>query len=276
MLRLADPSVLIVVLDSLTRREMYLSENENRQLIDEDYNSVKTLLDLLRPICVSGELSSSLRAIDDFLRELEIDRAKYPKHYFISGIRKVRSALQYELEDRTALVLEIGKAKYYEQEKAFGEDVFIYFTSAGYDIEEANNCFAISRYTACVMHLQRVIEVGLKSFGLYLGIYSNIRTAQPSWHTVLGLTGAELDRRTVSRLWATNEEKEYANGIQTFLVAVKTAWRNPSMHADKQYDGAKAKRILDATKHFMEHLAEHLNEKGKFTKTRRKKNEKES
>ena len=49
------------------------------------------------------------------------------------------------------------------------------------------------------------------------------------------------------------------------LFAVKVAWRDNAMHLEKKYDEKDAKRIYDAVKNFMEHLAEHLDHSGSFT-----------
>ena len=50
--------------------------------------------------------------------------------------------------------------------------------------------------------------------------------------TVLDKTGKEIkdrnDKSNTTYNWASNDEKEFCEGIQPFLVAVKTAWRNPS------------------------------------------------
>jgi hypothetical protein len=73
------------------------------------------------------------------------------------------------------------------------------------------------------------------------------------------------DRQNKNSNWASNEEKEFCEDVQPFMVAVKTAWRNPSMHADKTYGEEIAEDIFIAVKRFMKQLAEHIDETGKFT-----------
>ncbi|MDQ3714089.1 MAG: hypothetical protein M3388_17990 [Acidobacteriota bacterium] len=154
---------------------------------------------------------------------------------------------------------------YYEKSNLFGDVVFNNFPLATFDIEESGKCFATARFTACVMHLQRVVEIGLKGFGNYLGVMVAIKTAQPSWHTVLGVTAKEIKNRTDAKTWASTDEQMYAEGIQAFLVAVKIAWRNSSMHAGIKYTEEETEDIFNAVKGFMRHLAQHLDESGNFT-----------
>jgi hypothetical protein len=99
------------------------------------------------------------------------------------------------------------------------------------------------------------------------------KTPQPSWGEVLRLTGGEIrDRndKTKPNAWKSNEEKQFCEDIQPFLVAVKNAWRNTSMHADKMYTEQLAEEIYNAVKAIMRNLAEQLNENGKFRKKKKK------
>jgi hypothetical protein len=52
--------------------------------------------------------------------------------------------------------------------------------SASFDIEEAGKCLAFDRGTATVMHLMRVLEVGLKALAKVLQI-----AYAPSWDSYI-------------------------------------------------------------------------------------------
>jgi hypothetical protein len=49
------------------------------------------------------------------------------------------------------------------------------------------------------------------------------------------------------------------------LFAVKVAWRDNTMYLEKKNKLKDAKRIYDAVKSFLMHLAEHLDQAGNFT-----------
>jgi hypothetical protein len=220
-------------------------------------------LDALRVICEEIGLKFSVNQINKIKKQILTEKTSMED--FTGLLNELESRLSEELSGFSVLVLAQKRADYYEQPTLFGNDVFNNFPSANFDIEEAGKCFATERHTACVMHLQRVIEIGLKGFGNYLGVMASIKSAQPSWQNVLDVTGKEIKDRTISKTWTSSNEQMYAEGIQAFLVAVKTAWRNPSMHADAKYTEEVTEDIFTATKGFMRHLAKHLDESGTFT-----------
>lgn len=65
-------------------------------------------------------------------------------------------------------------------EQAWGV-VFPSFPSTKYDVTEALKCYAFGRGTACVFHLMRVLERGLKVFADRFGIPSD----HTNWHNII-------------------------------------------------------------------------------------------
>jgi hypothetical protein len=184
--------------------------------------------------------------------------------------KDIQNRLIDEMKMATCFIMPTETARtYYEPVEPFGSLVVARFPSAAYDIEESSKCFAVGRYTACVMHLQRVLEVGLKGYGYLLQIQSLVDDRQPDWGRILDQTGRAIKDRNNKQLatpsWNTTEEKTFCEGIQPFLEGVKIAWRNTSMHADKVYNEETAEDIFGASKRLMRHLAEHIDETGIFT-----------
>jgi hypothetical protein len=81
-----------------------------------------------------------------------------------------------------------NKAILYSAPFPFGPKVANNFSSANYDIEEASKCLALDRYTACIMHLMRALEVALDATGLGVGIPSAAVEAHNSWERLLRKT----------------------------------------------------------------------------------------
>ncbi len=77
------------------------------------------------------------------------------------AVQQVFSTIAIELENRKYFGPLSHLAKYYDQPKLFGAEVFDSFPSANVDIYEAGMCLALERPTACVMHLMRVLGSGL-------------------------------------------------------------------------------------------------------------------
>jgi hypothetical protein len=216
----------------------------------------------LKAICEEIELPMSVMQLNR--AETQLRTKENSSQDLLLLINSLTNVIDDELSVRLCMIIPSQKANYYEKLNLFGNAVSDNFPSAGFDIEESGKCLATSRNTACVMHLQRVVERGLKGFGNYLGIMVSIKSAQPSWQNVLDLTAKEIKDRTIAKTWISSDEQMYSEGIQSFLVAVKNAWRNPSMHADQKYTEEIAEDIFNAVKGFMRHLAEHLDESGNY------------
>lgn len=245
-----------------------LNLNDAEIEIDGKFQFAK-MFDEMSSLCKSIGLGMSVKQAEKLSKMFR--KSKINVQETSAALDELNSRIYDELSSYLVLVIRQANADYYEQVNLFGDEVFNNFASANFDIEEAGKCLATERHTACVMHLQRVLEVGLKAYGKLLAV--TYLSPQPSWGEVLRLTGEEIrerNNRHSPKNWNSKEEKEFCEGIQPFLVAVKNAWRNTSMHADKVYNEEIAKEIFDAVRGFMRHLAEHLNEKGKFRKNRKK------
>lgn len=146
------------------------------------------------------------------------------------------------------------RLRYYEQPKLFGDDVFNNFPSANEDIAEAGSCVALGRGTACVMHLMRVLEVGLATLARAIGV-----TKQNDWGSYL----REIDKALAARFKAAGarspDEQFYAE-TATSMDNMRRAWRNPTMHPEKTYPPERAEEILLSVKSFMSNLATKLRE----------------
>lgn len=166
----------------------------------------------------------------------------------------LRENLMYELDGRKFYGPIDGYAKYYDQVQLFGKDVFDNFASANEDIYEAGMCLSLERGTACVMHLMRVQEAGLKALAAAVGV-----TDKNDWGTYLRDIHTALDQRAKSAGARSEAEQFYAESAATF-DRLKRAYRTPTMHPDKSYSPERAEQILLAAKDFMATLATRLSE----------------
>jgi HEPN domain-containing protein len=155
--------------------------------------------------------------------------------------------LRDEYED--VLLLWIENKQFYRKDNLFGSQVSDRFPAAADDIKEAGTCYALGRYTACIFHLQRVMEVGLKILADPIG-----ESHTPNWDSILKKIDAELkkDWEVRKEFFKGNEQK--IADASAMLQAVKTAWRNPTMHVDNIYDEEKALDVWNAVKGFMSSL----------------------
>ena len=74
-------------------------------------------------------------------------------------INEIMKVFQSELESKSLFMMKTDRGSYYEtKDTILGQAVINKFSSIQVDAEEAGNCFALARYTACVFHLMRIME----------------------------------------------------------------------------------------------------------------------
>ncbi len=143
-------------------------------------------------------------------------------------------------------------AKYYDTlEPLFGKEVDYRFPTAAPEIDEAGKCLALGRSTACVMHLMRALEVGLKALADDLGV-----PFAENWNHLL----AQIERviPTIEAKTHGAKNEQWYSEVATHFRFLKNAWRNHAMHVHERYDDEKAKAIFDSVRAFMQHLSTKL------------------
>jgi hypothetical protein len=158
-----------------------------------------------------------------------------------------------EMTTRLFLWVPRDKAIFYEQESLFGASVDGNFHSAIKDIKSAGTCYATDRNTACVMHLMRVLEVGLNTLAVEL----NVAFERRNWENVINDMEVEI-KKINGPAWGADwkaKQQFYSEAAKDFRY-FKDAWRNHAMHYREHYEASEAKIILDHVKSFMAHLAD--------------------
>jgi hypothetical protein len=220
----------------------------------------------------SGVLTPMLAAERDqangkvisLLKKLELPHSTTVAEEMVAGaktIERLHEALEQlwnsialELKDRKFYAPVSKYAGYFEQPKLFGDEVFDKFPSARNDISEAGTCLALERGTACVMHLMRACEVGLKVLAAAHSV-----PPQSNWGAYLQRIDDALNARIRASGARSLDEQFYAESRVT-LDGVRRAWRNPTMHIENNYSPERAEEILISARALMRHLAARLSE----------------
>jgi hypothetical protein len=155
-------------------------------------------------------------------------------------------------------------SKYFEQDELFGAKVYNRLPSARVDIKDAGNCYAGSLYTACVFHLMRVAEHGLRAIADKLGVeVSDKKQPIPleygDWNKVIGAISNEIKKaRTLPNNTAKEELlKRYSEGNDRILRA-RDIWRNNVSHTRTVFSESEARDALDRIKELMQFVGETL------------------
>jgi hypothetical protein len=157
-----------------------------------------------------------------------------------------------EMQSRLFLWIPADRTKYYDQPELFGSHVNESFQRAERDIRSAGTCYAADEGTACVMHLMRVLELGLNALAGKLGV----RFERRGWENLINDIEAEVEK--INGPHAGNDWREqqrfYAEAAKDFRY-FKISWRNYAMHAHEHYAPSEARLILEHVGTFMNHLA---------------------
>ncbi|MGZ5442743.1 MAG: hypothetical protein ACXW5U_11970 [Thermoanaerobaculia bacterium] len=174
---------------------------------------------------------------------------------FQREVEILRKRIDDELAEREFFVLDDRHRSYFHEVALFGSVVADAFPGAAYDIEEAGKCLALGRATAGVYHLMRVMERGLRATGKALGI-----PYAPSWESYLTQINARIHVKHRKKGVRWKRDEPFFKDVAAYLQTVKIAWRNPTMHVQRDYTPAQADEILAAVRGFMTHLASRLHE----------------
>jgi hypothetical protein len=161
------------------------------------------------------------------------------------------------------VVIEAEKQKYYDpRDPAFGCDVTNKFISVLFELDEAGKCLALGRPTACVFHLMRIMEIGVRAIARCLQIPDPVKPAERN-------LGHILDEiwNGIAAKWPTTADRMGGDGalfeeLHASLDAVKNPWRNATMHVERKYTDDEAEHVFAAVRGFMMKLASRCDENG--------------
>ena len=142
------------------------------------------------------------------------------------SLEELRDRIKDELDDRTLYCLESKQAELWlAGQDTFGNEVLDAFPEASTDMSEAVACLVWSRYTACVFHLMRVMEISLYEAGKKLGV------------TIVGKDGEFREWGAITRQMdgaieklPSKDEKRKWSEVRALLDHVRHCWRNATMH----------------------------------------------
>jgi hypothetical protein len=172
---------------------------------------------------------------------------------FTNRLDVLLERMRDELDSTTCFIVPPERVKFFVATEPFGADVAQLFPRSIVEIEEASKCLGSARGTACVFHLMRTMEDGLKTVAAVLGI-----PYAPSWESYIKQIETKLDLpwKKKSRTW--RKQEHFFRDVLAHLHAVKVAWRNPTMHIVNFYTPDQAEEVFNAVRGFMRHLASKL------------------
>ena len=188
-----------------------------------------------------------------------IDGLSYSSEFKFERLRseliEIHRRVYDELESRQFFVLDQDTVRYFS-DPHFSATVFERFPETSFDAVEAGKCLTLERSTACVFHLMRVSEHGLRAVADFLKISDPLG---PNWDQIIKKIDSELKADYSNRKF--KGQVDLLSHISTHIHALKLAWRNPTMHIDKKHTQSEARDIYNATSALMNYLADSLPKK---------------
>ena len=104
------------------------------------------------------------------------------------------------------------------------------------------------------------MERGLQALGISLNDPNLDPKKNPNWERILEKCDKELQKHYADRCSEWRSDQQFFSNATANLRAVKDAWRNPSLHVERDYDEAQALEVFNVVKTFMRQLATNLQE----------------
>jgi hypothetical protein len=205
-----------------------------------------------RDICQRWGLPLSVKQIDRLIEMVE--RGTTFGEFGRDGGDELTGRIADELSLIVFLRVLPDRAWYYNEPLTRWEAALRKFPSIGFDVEEASKCFALNRYTACVFHAMRILEIGLTA----LGHHYKVSTDRANWHEII--TAIEKKVRALGPNDGANwrDEQQFGSEACTEFRHFKDAWRNHAMHVRQTFDDERSRAIYEHVRAFMAHLATRL------------------
>lgn len=194
--------------------------------------------------CENLGLLVSARCASDLLARIELADTTIGKISSLS--EQLGNTISFEMQTVLFFHLPSSQAEFYAKRELFGKEVTARFPNLQSDIEEAGNCLALGRSTACVFHLMRIMEAGTQAFGSLLGVTF---TENKNWQNIL-----DESNKAIKALPKGKDVVELSQ-IASNLYSVKVAWRNEVMHPKATYTADEAEDVLRQVKGFIKSIA---------------------
>jgi hypothetical protein len=215
----------------------------NEDAVAIAYAELRTLLPPIAENCATLGCTSTVAQTERIQGWLDNgDLANVP-----GALNDLSLRLTDDLKNRWFLYIDPAFVTLYDDPEPFGALVAKQFQSAALDIEEAAKCLAVGRATACVYHLMRVCEVGIKAVMKALALTG----VTPNW-------GAYI--KAIEGATKGHADEVFFRALLGDLQAIKVAWRNPSMHIERAYTVVEADNVYRAVRTFVQTLAEKFHE----------------
>ncbi len=212
---------------------------------------------MMDEICDSIGLKYASQQVSRLAQSLEA--ASTTPFQIANAARHLHDLILDQMKEKIFLFVPDEQAAFLKQH-AFGKDITDAFPSSTFDFSEARACYASARWTACVFHLMRSLEVGLAALGKVFGV----SLAHTNWGPAIDQIESKIGKMGQDPTWKAQQDwkdqQQFYSQVISFLAVAKDAWRNYTAHGHSQYMKDQAALMYLNVKAFMDKAAERLHE----------------
>lgn len=251
----ASASNVAMFADKMARATAHLGDKDAMQLDPQDILrtyliSLAHLTDTAEWLALPATLAAAVRCKEAFdrLRRANGVINKRIAGDLITNSHQLYVSLSDELEKHHAYIVAPREGALIDDGIGlFGLEVVNALPAIRKDVSDAARCRAYELWTASVMHMMRIAEVGVGALADHLGVARG-----SSWGMTIANVQQALDRERKAK----NDPalKQWASETATYLNFVKDGFRNPAMHPEIVFTPEQAVSIYDNTRSFMRML----------------------
>jgi hypothetical protein len=211
--------------------------------------------------CELIELAGSVRRCSIFLRALK------PGLRWLALKNQAKVLLEEiegELRQRLFVFVSTAKAEIYDTVSKDWADIWAKFPSSKQDSERAIDCYALEQNTACVFHMMRVAEIGLRNIAKKVGVkLIDKGKRQPieyaTWDKVIqGINTKITSARALSHGPRKNKKLRFYSEAADQCTFIRDIWRNEVSHTRENFNEGEASGVVARVRDFMALLAKNL------------------
>jgi len=233
------------------------------QVTADDLKRLDGFLTYASALCAQLELTGTENRIVRFRQMLREPSIAIAPGRVAQEVRTLHEALQDDLNYKGFYYYPDAKRAVLQRLDADWDRTLLAFKTLRPDLEGALDCYAVGHSLACVFYLMRVMEAGVQRLAKRLkapltATTKGGRLTDLTWHQILDGLNPKL-RALPQDTPARRARHERFSAIQSYLYAVKDAWRNPTMHPRKEgYSDLEALNVINHVRSFMNELASEL------------------
>ena len=240
-------------------KDQFAPGHPNELLDQEKISDSAELAAFWEAECRELELAASLATVRRLREALSKPTCEY--HEYGKLLEELQGRIVDEMQLRYCWALSMKEAEIYEHWPKGWELIIDRFADTVDDVEEAQKCFALSRYAASVFHCVQVVEVGL----IALGKFIKVADPKSGWTAVANELKKIVSKKREDLTDFEKQHFQFLEQVQGTVEALKNAWRNKVSHVQgkivlmtREFSPEVAEEILMASRSFIRRLATDL------------------